>query len=130
MRRCYAKTEEKNVSIRNLAQDVLFVLLPPEPDLCAELKRLNEQVSTKCDFHVIVDLSRVEIITSPGISNLLILRKWLKGAGRRLILCGVRFATKCVFKLAALDTVFEFAEDKDAALAALGADAPVTAPTS
>ena len=107
------------MGIQNLSEDVIFVTLPKEPQTGKELRTINEMVSSDRRCDVIIDFSMVEIITSPNISNLLILRKSLQDAGRRLTLCNVTLPTKCIFKVAGLDVLFEFADDKFAALAAM-----------
>ncbi|MDD5327128.1 MAG: STAS domain-containing protein [Phycisphaerae bacterium] len=108
------------MGIQNLSEDVLFVDLPfREPQIGDELKNLNEIVITKDECDVVIDFSRVEVITSSDISNLLTLRSLLRETGRQLILCSVSVMTKGIFTVAGLDAVFEFAEDKHAALAAI-----------
>ncbi len=107
------------MTIRNLSQDVLFITLPEEPQTAKELKVVNEMVHTKADCDVIVDFTKVEMVTSSNINNLLILHKTLSDSGHRLIFCRVNMPTKCIFRVAGLDEHFEFAEDKFAALEAL-----------
>ena len=81
---------------------------------------LNEAVSKKGDRDVIVDFSRVEIINSSNISNLLILHNMQVGCGHRLILCNVATVTKCIFVVAGLNEVFDFAKDITSAMATVG----------
>ena len=108
------------MGIQNLSEDVLLADLPSEePQIGNELKSLNEMVSTRSDCDVVVDFSKVEIVTSSGISNLLALRALLRGHGRQLILCSVSAPTKGIFTVAGLDAIFEFADDKHAALSAM-----------
>ncbi len=108
------------MGIQNFSEDVLLVDLPiKEPQIGDELKNLNEIISARSDCDVVVDFSKVEIVTSSNISNLMALRMLLRGRGRQLILCGVSAPTKSVFTIAGLDAVFELASDKDAALAAI-----------
>lgn len=105
------------MGIKNLSQDVLLVELPSKsPKIAAELKAVNEAVSRKGDCDIIVDFSRVEIINSANISNLLILYNLQQSSGRRLVLCNVATVTKCIFVVAGLDTVFNFASDRSKAL--------------
>ena len=92
--------------------DVSYALLPPEPQLRPALTLLRERLSEAGDCHLILDLTDVEIITSPSIGQLLLLQKELAQRGRQLVLCGVRLATKCVFRVAGLDTLLNLAEDK------------------
>ena len=107
------------MGIRNLSEDVILVSLPEEPQASDELKTVNEIVSNKGDCDVIIDFSRVEVIISSSISNLLILHRSLGKFDRRLIVCNVSVPTKCVFTVAGLDGFFDFADDKFAALAAI-----------
>jgi anti-anti-sigma regulatory factor len=102
-----------------LESDVLFVALPAEPRLGPELALLRERVTREPDLHLILDASRLEIITSPNLGQLLFLRRLLTERHRRLILCNVRLATRCMFRVAGLDTFFEYAQDKAEALNAV-----------
>lgn len=104
---------------RLLEPDVLYVFLPPEPMLRPELTLLRERLPQGPDRHLILDLSRVEIITSPSIGNVLLLQRQLTQRGRRLILCSARLATRCIFRVAGLDTLLDFVEDKVEALTAI-----------
>jgi anti-anti-sigma regulatory factor len=81
-----------------------------------ELKNLNEVISDKSQCDVIIDFAGVEIINSWNISNLLILRDMLEKAGRKLVLCNVNTATKCIFVVAGLSETFVFAKNRSAAL--------------
>jgi anti-anti-sigma regulatory factor len=104
---------------RLLEPDVLYVFLPPEPMLRPELTLFREHLPQVGDKHLILDLSRVEIITSPSIGNLLLLQRQQAQRERRLILCGARLATRCIFRVAGLDAHLDFAEDKSEALTAV-----------
>jgi len=108
------------MGIQNLLEDVILVELPfKEPQIADKLKAINEIVSSKPDFDVIINFSKVEIITSSSIGNLIILRNFLHERGRQLILCNVLPLTKCIFVVAGLKDIFEFVDDKFAALAAV-----------
>ena len=107
------------MNTRLLKPDILFALLPPEPQLRPELALLCQQVAQADGTHLILDLSRVEIITSPSIGGLLTLRSRLSELGRKLILCNTRLATKCIFRVAGLESVFDFTRDKSDALKAI-----------
>jgi anti-anti-sigma factor len=106
------------MGIKNLSKDVLLVELPSNsPKIAYELKAVNEAVSKeKGNRDVVIDFSRVEIINSSNTSNLLILHNLLQNSGHRLILCNVATVTKCIFVVAGLDEVFEFADDRSMAL--------------
>ena len=108
------------MGIKNLSEDIIFVELHSEgPKIAEELKAVNERVSKNNNCDVIIDFSRIEIINSSNISNLLILRSLLQDSGRQLILCDVTTVTKCIFVVAGLSEVFVFVDDKSIALAAV-----------
>ena len=105
------------MGIRNLSENIILLTLPSDrSEREDELKNLNEIVSNKCQYDVIVDFSNTEIINSWNISNLLILKGMLEDAGRKLILCDVSTVTRCIFTVAGLSDVLIFAEDRSAAL--------------
>ena len=108
------------MGIENYSKDVLFVDLPSEElEIADELKKLNETVNKKPDCDVIIDFSRVEIVSSSSISNLLILRGLLAERQRQLFLCNVAIMTRYIFVVAGLKEVFNFVDDKSIALAAV-----------
>jgi len=102
-----------------LEPDVLFVFLSSEPQLTLELARLRDNLAQTAHTDLVLDLSCVEIVTSPCIGSLLVLRQILSQHGHRLVLCNACLATKCIFRVAGLDSVFEFANNKLDALKAL-----------
>ncbi|UCF00252.1 MAG: STAS domain-containing protein, partial [Planctomycetota bacterium] len=108
------------MSIQKFSEDVIFVDLPfKEPDIGSELQAVNEIITGRDDCDVILDFFRVEIITSSSLSNLIILRRLMLEHGRELILCNVSHVTKYIFIVANLDKIFEFVDDRLAALAAV-----------
>ncbi len=117
------------MGIRNLSENIIVAELPSDgSERADELKNLNETISVKCQYDVIVDFSKVEIINSWNISNLLILQGMLGDAGHKLILCNVSTVTKCIFVVAGLSEIFVFADNRSAALAAIhDTNSPVTA---
>ena len=96
---------------RLLEPDVLYVRLSPEPLLRSELAQLREQPTPAGDKHLVLDFSHVEIMTSPSIGHLLLLQKQLAQGGRRLMLYRTRLATRCIFRVAGLDALLDFAEE-------------------
>ena len=104
------------MNIRLLEPDVLFAFLPAEPQLQPELALLRKHLSTSEPLHLILDCAKVEIITSVSIGGLLLLRQRQVEGGTRLILCAVSLATRCVFRVAGLESVLCYAADKSEAL--------------
>ena len=108
------------MGIENQLENVIYVELSSDGiQMGDELKAINDAVTEKGDCDVIIDFSRVEIINSSNISNLLIIRGLLKDKGRRLILSGMSTVTKCIFVVAGLADVFTFIDDKYAAVEAV-----------
>lgn len=104
------------MDVRRFEQKVWMVRLPGEPQLRPELTLLRRRVAGADATHLVLDLSRVEIMGSRSLGMLLRLHRLLSVRGRRLILCHARPATKGVFRLTGLDGVFDFAADKSDAL--------------
>lgn len=114
------------MEVEKLTENIAYVVLPSEPRAKSELKELNEMVSQKCNFDLVIDFSYVEVLASTSISNLITLQNWLKGSGNKLVLCKVSVVTKCIFDVAGLDKAFTFADDKFAALSILNQDGSQT----
>ncbi len=108
------------ITVHNISDDIAFVVLH-EMRFHEELETINEIVSEEADFDLILSFSQVEILTSPNISSLIILRSFLLERGRRLILCNVTLTTKGIFLTAGLRKLFNFANDRAAAIVALRA---------
>jgi anti-anti-sigma regulatory factor len=104
---------------QQLEPDVLLVFLRPEPQLHAELTQLRQVVAQARSDHLILDFSRVEIITSASIGSLLLLKQTLSQQERRLILCNARLATRCILRVVGLDGFFGHVSNKSDALKAL-----------
>ena len=107
------------MGFQNWSDDIILVDLPREPRMRSELKTLVEIVRDRGDCDVVGDFSSEDIMTSTSISGLLRLRKLLADCSHRLVFCSVPVATRSVFSVVGLDEVFEFAEDKFTALAAI-----------
>ena len=45
----------ERMEMEKLTEDVIYVVLPPEPRIREKLKALNEKVSKNCDFNVVID---------------------------------------------------------------------------
>ena len=108
------------MGIQRCSEHAIVVDLPRElKDHQVELQTAIDAVGGEGDCDVVVDFSSVEVVGSPTFSRLLELRTLLRESGRRLVLCGVAAATRSVFEVAQLEKLFEFAEDRSAALASL-----------
>jgi len=107
------------MGIQEWSEDIILVDLPQEPQMAEELKTVTEMVRDRGSCNVAIDFSDVDIITSSSLSALLRLQKLLVDCGHRLVLCSLAAATKSVFTVTGIDTLFEFADCKFTALAGL-----------
>ena len=107
------------MGIQNWSEDVVLVDLPLEPEMGEELKTITQVVRDRGDCEVVIDFSKVDIITSSSLSKLLRLKKLTSDCGHRLVFCNVAPATKGIFAVTGLDGIFEIVDDKFIALASL-----------
>ncbi|OGZ18431.1 MAG: hypothetical protein A2V72_01200 [Candidatus Nealsonbacteria bacterium RBG_13_37_56] len=106
------------MEIHKKSENVILVDCPPKPKIDQGLERLIIVIREKA-ANVVVDFSNVDLITASNISALLQLRKLLGDEGHRLILSGANSRIRSVFTTTGLHQIFEFADDKSAALALL-----------
>lgn len=105
------------MSIHSWSDDVILADLPPELEKHSELQTVMEMVRDHGDCDVVVDFSRVDVVGGACLAGLLEIRRLLHDCGHKLTLCSAAPAIKGVFTIAGLDDLFEFAEDRFAALA-------------
>lgn len=103
------------MGIQYFSGNILLITLPERPQQDDELEEVTKILSEKVDHDVMVDFSRVELLTSATLCRLMILDRLLRGLGRVLILYNVSSEIKHVFIRTGLETVFEFADDELAA---------------
>ena len=104
------------MGIQNYSEDILLITLPEQPQHGQEIDIVNKLLSDSVDFNVLVDFSKVEILTSESICGLMILGKLLEGSGRKLVLFNLPTAIKQIFIRTGLLTVFDLADDQFEAL--------------
>jgi anti-anti-sigma factor len=108
-----------NMGIQNWSEEIVLVDLPAEPEMGEELKTITQIVRDRGDCEVVVDFSKVDIVTSSSLSKLLRLKKLMSDCGHRLVFCNVAPATKGILTVTGLDGIFEIVDDKFVALASL-----------
>jgi anti-anti-sigma factor len=96
---------------------MVLVELPGEPEANDELENIIRCVRDRYDCWVVLDLSKVTILTSTSLAALLRLKKLLDGRGQTLLLCSVGHTTQGVISVMGLDAFFEIATDRFDALA-------------
>jgi anti-anti-sigma factor len=104
------------MGIQNFSEDVLVVTLPKHPHLSNELESINEIAGNSSGYDVVIDFSKVKILTSASVCSLMELRELLSGLGHQLVLCSVPVQVKNIFTTTGLEGLFEFANDMFGAL--------------
>jgi anti-anti-sigma factor len=113
------------MAIRDLTESILFVEATPEPSLNEELAKSIDTVRERGDCcDVVIDFLHVDIVTSSSLSKLLKLRKLLMDCYHSLVLCNVARATKGIFSVTALDSVFTIVPDQTAAVEEINKSQP------
>jgi anti-sigma B factor antagonist len=90
-------------------------------DLEPELTRLVTEEGTT---RFLLDLGKVELVTSSAIVQLIMLNSALANSGARLILCSLRPEVYDVFSMMKLDTLFQIEDDEVSALDAFNRPPP------
>jgi anti-anti-sigma factor len=90
-------------------------------DLEPELTRLVAEEGTT---RFLLDLGKVELVTSSAIVQLIMLNSALANSGARLILCSLRPVVYDVFSMMKLDALFQIEDDEATALDAFNRPPP------
>lgn len=101
---------------QSFSEDVLFISLPEYPQHGDEIDTINKMLSNSVDRNVVIDFSKVKMLTSENICGLMILDKLLKGSGHHLVLCYVSSVIRQIFVRTGLVAVFNFADDEHEAI--------------
>ncbi|NOZ21770.1 MAG: STAS domain-containing protein [Planctomycetes bacterium] len=84
-----------------------------------ELEPQILDAAAKCEAGLVVNMEGVEFVSSAGLRIILAVRKEADAAGKPLALVHVRPLVYKIFKIAALDKVFQFFEVEDEAIQSL-----------
>ena len=96
---------------------VVLTFLPGLVAGSESLERLGEVTIAIGDCkHVVLDLSRLRVITSLFLGMLVALQRRLVAAERRLKICGLSAGQRDIFKTTKLDMVFDICDDEGIAL--------------
>jgi CheY-like chemotaxis protein/anti-anti-sigma regulatory factor len=105
------------MSIQRWSEDVILVDLPEELANDDELQSVIAALHNSGDCDVVVDFSHVQTVGGAWLHRLQRIQKLVRERGHKLMLCGVPPATRGIFTIAHLDDLFQFAQDRFAALA-------------
>lgn len=104
------------MSIYHWSQNVILVDLPEALDKHSELQAVLSLLRDEGACDVVVDFSHVHVVGGMWLTHLQKIQRLVREHGHKLILCDVPPATRAVFTITHLDGLFEFAEDRFAAL--------------
>ena len=104
------------MDIHNFSENVLFISLPEYPQHGDEIDTINKMLSNSVDRDVVIDFSKVKMLTSENICGLMILDKLLRGFGHYLVLCYVSSVIRQIFERTGLLVVFNFADNEHEAI--------------
>ena len=102
-----------------LVVEVLTVRVTEGPVIDSIQQQLNNLLDEDAGQRVVVDLSRVEIMSSAMLSVLVQAYRHLAESSGRLVLCGLKPPVAKVFEITRLDQLFRLEDDVAAALARL-----------
>jgi anti-anti-sigma factor len=114
-----AENRRPEMCVHRWSQDTILVDLPGGLENQSELQGVIAVVHDRGDCDVVIDFSQVDVVGGACLAGLLELRRLLQAGGHKLTLCSVAPATRGVFTIARLEDLFEFAEDRFAALASV-----------
>lgn len=107
------------MTTQNLAEHVLLITLPAEPPAHCELEAVVRAVGPRPERDIIVSFAFARVLPSTTVCSLIILERRLRAVGRHLVLCSVPPAVMGIFRRVGLHELFQFADDKVAALQSL-----------
>jgi anti-anti-sigma factor len=107
------------VKTENLSGDVIAFELQREPQMNGELQAVIDIAAEQSDCNIILDLNRVDIISSSSLTKLLKLRQTLLSSNRRLVLCNIPAFAKSTLEITGLQGFFELATDGEAAMVSI-----------
>ena len=97
--------------------DGVLVALSGEIDLVRSPVLRTELMATldARPSRVVVDLSNVPLMDSSGVATLIEVLQVQRGAGGKLVLCGMQEKVQSVFEITRLTEVFTIVPDRDSA---------------
>ena len=98
------------MALEELSGNLLLATLPERPLLGTELAHLQDIVSDQTDRNVLIDLSRIEVLTYESLTYIVILHKSLAGIGRRLILCNTSMPARRLLERMGLEQILTFTD--------------------
>ncbi|MGE5295597.1 MAG: STAS domain-containing protein [Solirubrobacterales bacterium] len=105
------------MTVQRWSEDVILVNLPKETGRQDGLQSVIALLREHGACDVVVDFSQVQKVTGDWLTHLEHIRKLANQGEHKLTLCGIAPSMRRIFAIARLDHVFDFAEDRFAALA-------------
>lgn len=112
--------EKASFKVGQPSDQVLVITLPRDHGDDA-LQIAADMANSEPVRHVVVDFSFAQVMTSGMLSQLMVLERQLDACDRKLVLCSVPDSVMRLFRCVGLWGLFQFAEDRQAAMDSLGA---------
>ena len=121
----YSSSSTFSLNQQPVGEGRIVVAVHGAVDLFAapELKRRLIDVVNRGAREIILDLSATDFLDSTGLGALLTAYKRLSGRGGRLVVVPGSTSISRVFEITGLDSIFEFADSREAAITEAGATA-------
>ena len=104
------------MGVQEFSENVLLITLPVEPQQGDELDKVKTLLCEEANRDIIIDFSKVMILTSESLSDLMILDRILGESRHLMVLCNVPSKIQHIFVRTGLAAIFEFTKDELAAL--------------
>jgi anti-anti-sigma factor len=104
--------------IEKWSDQVSVIHLADDPQFTDDLTALERQ-AVQQKSAAVLDFGAVRMMTSSNIARLLLLRKRMSGANRRLVLCNLSTQLWGAILVTGLDQIFDFSDNVTTALATL-----------
>lgn len=121
------------MDVRTITHEHAIVLVPDgalDTRSAHDFERAAIAAFEQGAHHIVVDFSKVDIVTSAALRVLVMLAKKLKKASRRLVLCSLNEMAQTVLDVSGLAHAFTVAANAQEAIAQLGGPVSAPAPAS
>jgi anti-anti-sigma factor len=95
---------------RDCLRNTVVIDLPPEPEVTEALETAITMARQHPERDMVIDFTRVSVVTSASLSKLLQLRKIVRDTGGSLVLRNMTPLTSGIFTVTGLDELFEFGD--------------------
>ena len=99
------------MTIHNMSHKAIIVKLPTEPEIAEELELASKIVTEKPGFDMVMDCSKMGLVTCSALCGFMKLHKILTDRGRHLFFCNVGAITRGVLSIYGFDRIFQVLDE-------------------